>query len=132
MKIILLVSLTMMWHMVHGQTLTTPTTSSDGATYSLTIKADTIPHSTEGGWDFSIITTDETGTVEFQPISSTSYSTSYPNATHVKYEDDGMFFLGFDSSAYTFHGEMSAITTSYSNPLALHKYPFAVGDTKAD
>tara|TARA_B110000046_G_scaffold148795_1_gene156784 strand:- start:1237 stop:1419 length:183 start_codon:yes stop_codon:yes gene_type:complete len=60
--------------MVHGQTLTTPTISSDGATYSLTIKADTILHSTEGSWDFPSITKDETGTVEFQPISSTSYS----------------------------------------------------------
>jgi hypothetical protein len=51
--------------MVHGQTLTTSTISSDGATYSLTIKADTILHSTEGSWDFPSITKDETGTVEF-------------------------------------------------------------------
>jgi hypothetical protein len=60
--------------MVHGQTLTTPAKSSDGATYSLTIKADTILHSKEGSWDLPSITKDETGSVEFQPISSTSYS----------------------------------------------------------
>ena len=78
----------MIGHTMYGQTLIKPTISSDGAVYSMTIKADTIPHSAEGSWDFSSITKDETGTVEFQPISSTSYSSSYPNATHMKY-----FFL---------------------------------------
>ncbi|MDG1902960.1 MAG: hypothetical protein P8I37_01225, partial [Schleiferiaceae bacterium] len=115
-----------------GQTLTMPTLPSAGVTYPLSIKADTVPHSSQGNWDFSNTTTDATGTVTFEPISSTSYSTNYPNATHVKYEDGGIFFLGFDATEYTFHGEMSVITTSYTNPLVLHTYPFAVGNTSTD
>ncbi|MDG1526234.1 MAG: T9SS type A sorting domain-containing protein [Schleiferiaceae bacterium] len=109
-----------------------PTIPSAGVTYSVTIKSDTVPHPTQGNWDFSNVTTDATGTIEFEPISSTSYSSSYPNATHVKYEDGGTFFLGFDATEYTFHGEMSVITTSYTNPLVLHTYPFAIGNSSTD
>jgi len=115
-----------------GQTLNMPTLPSAGVTYNLSIKADTVPHSSQGNWDFSNSTTDATGTVTFEPISSTSYSANYPNATHVKYEDGGIFFLGFDATQYTFHGEMSVITTSYTNPLVLLTYPFAVSDTSTD
>ena len=118
--------------MVFGQTLTMPTIPSSGVTYPVTIKADTVPHPSQGNWDFSNITTDATGTIEFEPISSTSYSSSYPNATHVKYEDGGTFFLGYDSDEYTFHGEITVITTSYQNPLILHTYPFAIGDSHSD
>ena len=115
-----------------GQTLNMPTLPSAAVTYPLSIKADTVPHSSQGNWDFSNSTTDATGTVTFEPISSTSYSTNYPNATHVKYEDGGIFFLGFDATQYTFHGEMSFITTSYTNPLVLLTYPFAVSNTSTD
>ena len=115
-----------------GQTLNMPTLPSAGVTYNLSIKADTVPHSSQGNWDFSNITTDASGSVTFEPISSTSYSTNYPNATHVKYEDGGIFFLGFDATQYTFHGEMSVITTSYTNPLVLLTYPFAVSNTSTD
>ena len=89
-------------------------------------------HPSQGNWDFSNVTTDATGTVEFESISSTNYSNNYPNETHVKYEDGGKFFLGFDSNEYTFHGEITVITTSYQTPLVLHTYPFATGDTHSD
>ena len=115
-----------------GQTLNMPTLPSAAVTYPLSTKADTVPHSSQGNWDFSNVTTDASGSVTFEPISSTSYSTNYPNATHVKYEDGGIFFLGFDATQYTFHGEMSVITTSYTNPLVLLTYPFAVSNTSTD
>ena len=43
-----------------------------------------------------------------------------------------MFFLGFETNQYTFHGEMSVITTSYTNPLVIQPYPLAVGDVHTD
>jgi len=115
-----------------GQTLTMPTIPPSGVTYPVTIKNDTVPHPSQGSWDFSNVTTDATGTVEFESISSTPFSSSYPNATHVKYEDGGIFFLGYDIDEYTFHGERTVIETSYQNPLILHTYPFAIGDSHSD
>ena len=115
-----------------AQTLSVPTIPSAGVTFSMTTKSDTVNHPNQGNWDFSNVTTDATGTVEFEPISSTNYANNYPNATHVKYEDGGKFFLGFDSNEYTFHGEITVITTSYQSPLVLHTYPFATGDTHSD
>lgn len=132
MKKTLLILFSLAGIFAQAQTLSMPTIPSAGVTYSVTIKSDTVPHPTQGNWDFSNVTTDATGTIEFEPISSTSYSSSYPNATHVKYEDGGTFFLGFDATEYTFHGEMSVITTSYTNPLVLHTYPFAIGNTSTD
>jgi hypothetical protein len=132
MKKTLLILFSLAGIFAQAQTLSMPTIPSAGVTYPVTIKSDTVPHPTQGNWDFSNVTTDATGTIEFEPISSTSYSSSYPNATHVKYEDGGTFFLGFDATEYTFHGEMSVITTSYTNPLVLHTYPFAIGNTSTD
>jgi len=132
MKKFLLFIFSVAGSMLFGQTLTMPSIPSSGVTYPVTIKADTVPHPSQGNWDFSNITTDATGTIEFEPISSTSYSSNYPNATHVKYEDGGTFFLGYDTDEYTFHGEISVITTSYQNPLILHTYPFAIGDSHSD
>jgi len=118
--------------MLFGQSLTMPSIPASGVTYPITIKSDTVAHPSQGNWDFSNVTTDATGTIEFEPISSTSYSSNYPNATHVKYEDGGTFFLGYDTDEYTFHGEITVITTSYQNPLILHTYPFAIGDSHSD
>ena len=132
MKILLLTLISASSYVCFSQTLNMPTLPSAGVTYPLSIKADTVSHSSQGNWDFSNIATDATGTVTFEPISSTSYSTNYPNATHVKYEDGGIFFLGFNATQYTFHGEMSVITTSYTNPLVLLTYPFAASDTCTD
>lgn len=131
-KLLLFLFFTVSGNMLFAQTLTMPTIPSSGFTYPVTIKADTVPHPSQGNWDFSNVTTDATGTIEFEPISSTSYSSSYPNATHVKYEDGGTFFLGYDTNEYTFHGEITVITTSYQNPLVLHTYPFAIGDSHSD
>ena len=55
-----------------------------------------------------------------------------PNATHVKYEDGQQFFLGFDASASSYHGERTVINTAYDTPLLLFPYPFNVGDTSSD
>lgn len=132
MKKLLLVIFTFSGSMLFGQTLSVPTIPAAGVTYPITIKSDTVPHPNQGNWDFSNVTTDATGTIEFEPISATSYSSNYPNATHVKYEDGGKFFLGFDTDEYTFHGEITVITTSYQNPLILHTYPFAIGDSHSD
>jgi len=131
-NLLLFLFFTVSGNMLFAQTLTMPTIPSSGFTYPVTIKADTVPHPSQGNWDFSNVTTDATGTIEFEPISSTSYSSSYPNATHVKYEDGGIFFLGYDTNEYTFHGEIAVITTSYQNPLVLHTYPFAIGDSHSD
>ena len=132
MKKTLLILFSLAGIFAQAQTLSIPTIPSAGVTYPVTIKSDTVPHPTQGNWDFSNVTTDATGTIEFEPISSTSYSSSYPNATHVKYEDGGTFFLGYDTDDYTFHGEITVITTSYQNPLVLHTYPFSIGDTHSD
>ena len=67
-----------------GQTLNMPTLPSAAVTYPRSTKADTVPHSSQGNWDFSNITTDASGSATFEPISSTAYSTNYPTATHVK------------------------------------------------
>ena len=115
MKKTLLILFSLVGIFAQAQTLSMPTIPSAGVTYPVTIKSDTVPHPTQGNWDFSNVTTDATGTIEFEPISSTSYSSSYPNATHVKYEDGGTFFLGYDTDDYTFHGEITVITTSYQN-----------------
>jgi hypothetical protein len=50
----------------------------------------------------------------------------------VKYEDGNQFFLGFTDSEYTFHGEISVLTSSYPNSLVIHPYPFNVGNNHID
>ena len=112
--------------------LTMPLLPWESITYDITIKQDTVAHSSQGDWDFSSVTTDTVGTIEFEPISLTSFTSTYPNATHIKHEGGDMFFLGFETNQYTFHGEMSVITTSYTNPLVIQPYPLAVGDVHTD
>ena len=62
MKKILLFIFSVSGSMLFGQTLTMPSIPSSGVTYPVTIKADTVPHPSQGNWDFSNITTDATGT----------------------------------------------------------------------
>ncbi|MEY2970718.1 MAG: hypothetical protein RLZZ599_1091, partial [Bacteroidota bacterium] len=71
MKNFLLFIFSVSGSMLFGQTLTKPSIPSSGVTYPVTIKTDTVPHPSQGNWDFSNITTDATGTIEFEPISST-------------------------------------------------------------
>ena len=76
MKKTLLILFSLAGIFAQAQTLSMPTIPSAGVTYSVTIKSDTVPHPTQGNWDFSNVTTDATGTIELEPISSTSYSSS--------------------------------------------------------
>ena len=116
-----------------AQTMHAPNIPETGVSYPVSIKNDTINISTQGDWDFSNVTTNSDNNVMISPISiGSNFSNNYPNATHVKYEDGDKFFLGFDSTAYTFHGEISVLTSSYPSPLVIHPYPFNVGDTHTD
>ena len=111
-----------------SQTLYTPNTSNLGVTYAVSVKSDTTSFSQQGPWDFSSTTTTSNENIQILPISSSTIGSNYPNASHVKYEDGDQFFIGFDSNSYTFHGEVSVLTSSYSSPLIIHPYPFSNGD----
>ena len=115
-----------------GQGLMNPTIPPSGILYQVATKADTIGFSNQGDWDFLAVVTDNNATIEVLPVSSSSSAGNYPNATHVKYEDGNEFFLGFSNSEYSFHGEISVLTSSYASPLVLHPYPFSVGDIHSD
>lgn len=115
-----------------SQTLNEPYIPLSGLNYPFSVKYDTTSFSAQGPWDFSSVTTSGTSNIEILPISSSAIANNYPNATHVRNEDGNQFFIGFDSVAQTFHGEVSVITSSYASPLIIHPYPFNVGDVHND
>jgi hypothetical protein len=115
-----------------SQTLYTPNIPTSGVTYNVSVKSDTTMFSQQGPWDFSSTTTTSNENIQILPISSSTIGSNYPNASHVKYEGGEQFFIGFDSSSYTFHGEVSVLTSSYSSPLIIHPYPFSNGDIHTD
>ena len=115
-----------------SQTLFTPNIPNSGVTYAVSVKSDTTSFSQQGPWDFSSTTTTSNENIQILPISSSSIGSNYPNASHVKYEDGDQFFIGFDSVSYTFHGEVTVLTSSYSSPLIIHPYPFSQGDFHTD
>ena len=115
-----------------SQTLYTPNIPSSGVSYAVSVKSDTTNFSQQGPWNFSTVTTTSNENIEILPISSSTIGSNYPNASHVKYEDGDQFFIGFDSNSYTFHGEVSVLTSSYSSPLIIHPYPFSNGDFHTD
>jgi hypothetical protein len=115
-----------------SQTLYTPNIPTSGVTYNVSVKSDTTMFSQQGPWDFSSTTTTSNENIQILPISSSTIGSNYPNASHVKYEDGDQFFIGFDSNSYTFHGEVSVLTSSYSSPLIIHPYPFSNGDFHTD
>jgi hypothetical protein len=117
---------------IKSQTLHEPSIPSSGVTYPFAIKYDTTSFSQQGPWDFSSTTTSSNDNIQIMPISSSSIASNYPNATHVKYEDGNQFFIGFDSVSYTFHGEVSVLTSSYPSPLIIHPYPFSLGNVHSD
>lgn len=121
-------------HSLASQTvsITEPSIPDQGVVYEVSVKNSLIDFSTSGDWDFSQITTNSNSTIEFALVSDSQYSNNYPNATHVKYEDGQQFFLGFDASASSYHGERTVINTAYDTPLLLFPYPFNVGDTSSD
>jgi len=115
-----------------SQTLYTPNIPSSGVSYNVSVKSDTTMFSQQGPWDFSSTTTTSNENIQILPISSSTIGSNYPNASHVKYEGGEQFFIGFDSNSYTFHGEVSVLTSSYSSPLIIHPYPFSNGDIHTD
>ena len=121
-------------HSLASQTVSIiePSIPDQGVVYEVSVKNSLIDFSTSGDWDFSQITTNSNSTIEFALVSDSQYSNNYPNATHVKYEDGQQFFLGFDASASSYHGERTVINTAYDTPLLLFPYPFNVGDTSSD
>ena len=121
-------------HSLASQTasITAPSIPDQGVIYEVSVKNSLIDFSTSGDWDFSQITTNSNSSIEFALVSDSQYSNNYPNATHVKYEDGQQFFLGFDASASSYHGERTVINTAYDTPLLLFPYPFSVGDTSSD
>lgn len=128
MKTILIIASLLFGFTAFSQTVYMPTLPSTNITYSISIFPDTITQSEQGPWDFSGVTTTAIDSITYQPIASSPFASSYPNATHVKIEGGEHFFLGFATDKYTFHGERSAIITSYPMPLDLMTYPFSVGD----
>lgn len=117
---------------IQSQTLNMPNIPADGITYPFVMKYDTTTCSEQGPWDFSNVTTSGTEDIQIMPISSSPLASNYPGATHVLFEEGNQFFVGFDPNAYSFHGEVSIITSSYANPLIIHPYPFGLGDVHSD
>jgi hypothetical protein len=131
-KLLLFSSLLTLAPYIFSQSVTAPTIPDEGVYYEVGVIGDNISFSNEGDWDFSTISTTSKATIHIAPIYTSSEATNYPNATHVKYEDGNQFFLGFTDSEYTFHGEISVLTSSYPNPLVIHPYPFNVGNNHVD
>ena len=118
---------------IYSQTLEMPEIPSEGVTYDVVVKYSQPSNSawntsTSGPWDFSNESLDLSTTIQIAPVSDSQFSSDYPNATHVKYEDGFEFFLGFESDAYTFHGERSIINTAYSSPILINPFPFSSSD----
>lgn len=132
MKRILIIASLLFGFTAFSQTVYMPVLPSRNITYSISIFPDTINQSEQGPWDFSGVTTTGIDSITYQPIASSPFASSYPNATHVKIEGGEQFFLGFATDKYTFYGERSVIINSYSMPLILMTYPFSVGDVHKD
>ena len=115
-----------------SQTLEMPNFPDGVIIYDVSIKNQLIDFSEDGDWDFSEVTTDSDSAVQITPISDSPDADDYPNATHVKYEDGNILFLGFEPTQYTYHGEQTFIDNSYVTPLVLIPYPFNIGETHND
>lgn len=115
-----------------SQTLEMPNFPDGVIIYDVSIKNQLIDFSDDGDWDFSEVTTDSDSAVQITPISDSPDAEDYPNATHVKYEDGNILFLGFEPTQYTYHGEQTIINTIYPSPLVVNPYPFNTGDTHTD
>ena len=115
-----------------SQTLEMPNFPDGVIIYDVSIKNQLIDFSEEGDWDFSEVSTDSDSAVQITPISDSPDAEDYPNATHVKYEDGNILFLGFEPTQYTYNGEQTFIDDSYVTPLVLIPYPFNVGETHTD
>ena len=115
-----------------SQTLEMPNFPDGVIIYDVSIKNQFIDFSEDGDWDFSDISTDIDSAIQITPISDSPDAEDYPNATHAKYEDWNILFLGFEPTKYTYNGEQTFIDDSYVTPLVLIPYPFNVGETHTD
>jgi hypothetical protein len=129
MKKLLLLICLILSQITFAQTLEMPNFPDGVNIYDVSIKNELIDFSEEGDWDFSEITTDSDSAVQITPIADSPDAGDYPNATHVKYEDGNILFLGFEPTQYTYHGEQTIINTIYPSPLVVNPYPFNTGDT---
>ena len=132
MKKILLFVCLIISQITFAQILEMPNFPDGVIIYDVSIKDQVIDFSEDGDWDFSEVTTDSDSAVQITPISDSPDADDYPNATHVKYEDGNIIFLGFEPTQYTYHGEQTFIDNTYATPLVLTPYPFNVGDTHTD
>lgn len=113
----------------NAQTIQKPIIPEKGVGYLIEAKNDTLAFKRSGDWDVSSLTGLIQWTpTEIAPIYSNPSSADYPNATHVKYEDDGEFMLGYRDDGFTFHGEKTVLSSIYEEPLTAMPYPFGVGD----
>jgi len=115
-----------------SQTLEMPNFPDGVIIYDVSIKNQFIDFSEDGDWDFSDMSTDIDSAIQITPISDSPDAEDYPNATHAKYEDGNILFLGFEPTQYTYNGEQTFIDDSYVTPLVLIPYPFNVGETHTD
>ncbi len=115
-----------------SQTLEMPNFPDGVIIYDVSIKNQLIDFSEDGDWDFSEVSTDSDSAIQITPISDSPDAEDYPNATHAKYEDGNILFLGFEPTQYTYNGEQTFIDDSYVTPLVLIPYPFNVGETHTD
>jgi len=132
MKKHLLIIFLALSQMSFSQTLEMPNFPDGVIIYNVSIKNQLIDFSEDGDWDFSEVTTDSDSAVQITPIADSPDADDYPNATHVKYEDGNILFLGFEPTQYTYHGEQTIINTIYPSPLVVNPYPFNTGDTHTD
>ncbi len=103
----------------------------EGFTYSISRVFDTL--SVSSPWDFSTITIDTIGIVKMFPKDSSVHASSYPSATHVKYDENNYeHFLGFFPTENKFFGGFDEITTNYQTPLTMITLPIAIGGTHTD
>jgi len=102
MKKLLLLICLILSQITFAQTLEMPNFPDGVNIYDVSIKNELIDFSEEGDWDFSEITTDSDSAVQITPIADSPDAGDYPNATHVKYEDGNILFLGFEPTQYTY------------------------------
>ena len=132
MKKHLLIILLALSQIAFSQTLEMPNFPDGVIIYDVSIKNQFIDFSEDGDWDFSEVSTDIDSAIQITPISDSPDAEDYPNATHAKYEDGNILFLGFEPTQYTYNGEQTFIDDSYVTPLVLIPYPFNVGETHTD
>ena len=103
----------------------------EGFTYSISRVFDTL--SVSSPWNFSTTTIDTVGVVKLLPKDSSVHASSYPGATHVKYDENNYeHFLGFFATQNKFCGGFDEITTNYQTPLTMITLPIAIGGTHTD